>query len=82
MLWAVRGGGIAGYLKVGYNIVRRFQRESEPNDVVDLFMWLGYSKTLKDAKKLAAKQEGATEIREYKIQQLEKGIKSQTRSTR
>ena len=50
--------------------------------VVDCFMWLGYSKTLKDAKKLAAKQEGATEIREYKIHQLEKDIKSQTRSTR
>ena len=73
MLWAVRGGGIAGYLKVGYNIVRRFQLESEPNDVVDLFMWIGYSKNLKDAKKLMAKQEGEVEIREFKLQQLEKG---------
>ena len=73
MLWAVRGGGIAGYLKVGYNIVRRYKLESEPNDVVDLFMWLGYSKNLKDAKKLMAKQEGEVEIREFKLQQLEKG---------
>ena len=73
MLWAVRGGGIAGYLKVGYNIVRRYKLESEPNDVVDLFMWIGYSKNLKDAKKLMAKQEGEVEIREFKLQQLEKG---------
>ena len=82
MIWAIRGTGITAYLKVGYNIVRRYKLEPEPNDVLDCFMWLGYSKTLKDAKKLAAKQEGATEIREYKIQQLEKDIKSQTRSTR
>jgi len=73
MLWAVRGGGITGYLKVGYNIVRRFQLESEPNDVVDLFMWIGYSKNLKGAKKLMAQQEGEVEIREFKLQQLEKG---------
>ena len=73
MIWAVRGGGIAGYLKVGYNIVRRFQLESEPNDVVDLFMWIGYSKNLKSAKKLMAQQEGEVEIREFKLQQLEKG---------
>ena len=82
MIWAVTGKGITAYLKVGYNIVRRYSSEAEPNDVVDCFMWLGYSKTLKDAKKLAAKQEGATEIREYKIQQLEKDLESQTRSTR
>lgn len=73
MLWAVRGGGIAGYLKVGYNIVRRYKLESEPNDIVDLFMWLGYSKNLEDAKKLMSKQEGEVEIREFKLQQLEKG---------
>tara|TARA_R110000796_G_scaffold249736_1_gene377867 strand:+ start:60 stop:284 length:225 start_codon:yes stop_codon:yes gene_type:complete len=73
MLWAVRGGGIAGYLKVGYNIVRRYKLESEPNDVVDLFMWLGYSKNLEGAKKLMAQQEGEVEIREFKLQQLEKG---------
>tara|TARA_R110000796_G_scaffold4472_6_gene17376 strand:+ start:894 stop:1118 length:225 start_codon:yes stop_codon:yes gene_type:complete len=74
VIWAIRGTGITAYLKVGYNIVRRYKRESEPNDVLDCFMWLGYSKTLKDAKKLAAKQEGATEIREFKIQQLEKDL--------
>lgn len=73
MIWAVRGGGIAGYLKVGYNIVRRYKLESEPNDVVDLFMWIGYSKNLKSAKKLMAQQEGEVEIREFKLQQLEKG---------
>jgi len=82
VLWAIRGAGITAYLKVGYNIVRRYKLESESNDVVDCFMWLGYSKNLKDAKKMAAKQEGATEIREYKIQQLEKDLESQTRSTR
>jgi len=74
VIWAVTGKGISAYLKVGYNIVRRYKRESEPNDVLDCFMWLGDSKTLKDAKKLAAKQEGATEIREFKIQQLEKDL--------
>ena len=72
MLWAVKGSGINHYLKDGFNVVRRFQSGDEPDDNVDTFMWLGCSKTLKGAQKLAAKQEVETEIREFKIQQVEK----------
>ena len=72
MLWAVRGNGISAYLKVGFNVLRRFQRGDEKNDNVDCFMWICCAKNLKDAKKMAAKQEHETEIREFKIQQVEK----------
>lgn len=72
MLWAVRGNGISAYMKKGFNILRRYKRGSEPDDVRDCFMWLGSAKTLKSAKEFAAKQEGEIEIREFKIQQVEK----------
>jgi hypothetical protein len=72
MIWSVRGNGISAYMKQGFNILRRFRRDSEPDDVRDCFMWLGSAKTLKSAQAFAAKQEGEIEIREFKIQQVEK----------
>jgi|TARA_R100001530_G_scaffold58966_1_gene42785 hypothetical protein len=74
MLWSVKGNGITAYLKVGFNILRRFKMDSEvdSDDNYDCFMWIASAKTLEGAKKLAAKQEFETEIREFKIQQVEK----------
>lgn len=72
MLWAARGNGISKYMKKGFNIIRRYREEVELDDVRDCFMWLGSTKTLKSAKAFAAKQEGEIEIREFKIQQVEK----------
>tara|TARA_R100001082_G_scaffold109008_1_gene85289 strand:- start:208 stop:432 length:225 start_codon:yes stop_codon:yes gene_type:complete len=74
MIWAVKGNGINHYLKIGFNIVRRFKRGNEPDDKMDTFMWFGYSKTLEGAKKLQQKQEVETEIREFKTQQVEKDL--------
>ena len=74
MLWAVRGNGISAYLKVGFNILKRFKRGDEKNDNDDCFMWIASAKTLEGAKKLAAKQEDETEIREFKIQQVENDL--------
>ena len=74
MLWAVRGNGINHYLKDGFNVVRRFKKGEEPDDNVDSFMWFGSSKTLEGAEKIAAKQDVETEIREFKIQQVEKDL--------
>ena len=74
MLWAVKGKGINHYLKEGFNVLRRFQRGDEPDDKMDTFMWFGCSKTLEGAKKLQGKQEVETEIREFKIQQVEKDL--------
>jgi len=72
MLWAVKGNGISAYLKVGFNVLRRFKAEEEKNDNVDCFMWIASAKTLEGAKKLAGKQKDEVEIREFKIQQVEK----------
>tara|TARA_R110000751_G_scaffold246205_1_gene346185 strand:+ start:220 stop:444 length:225 start_codon:yes stop_codon:yes gene_type:complete len=74
MLWAVRGNGITAYLKAGYNILKRYKLDSEPNNDVDCFMWIACAKTLKSAKKIQASLEGETEIREFKIQQVEKDL--------
>lgn len=71
MLWAVRGKGIHAYLKKGFNILRRYRRGTELDDVRDCFMWLGSAKTMQKAKQFAEKQEGEVEIREFKIQQVE-----------
>ena len=40
MLWAVKGTGISAYLKVGFNILKRFKVGEEKNDKVDCFMWI------------------------------------------
>ena len=65
MIVAIRGNVFGNYLKVGYNVVRRWQRGADPD-------WIGASKNLETAKKLQQKQKFETEIREFKIQQLEK----------
>ena len=72
MIVAIRGNVFGNYMKVGYNVVRRWQRGADPDDNVDYFMWIGASKNLETAKTLQKKQEFETEIREFKIQQLEK----------
>ena len=72
MLWAVKGNGISAYLKVGFNVLRRFKAGKEKNDNIDCFMWIASAKTLEGANKLADKQEDEVEIREFKIQQVEK----------
>ena len=72
MIIAIKGNVFGNYLKVGYNVVRRWQRGADPDDNVDYFMWIGASKNLETAKKLQQKQKFETEIREFKIQQLEK----------
>jgi hypothetical protein len=66
MLWSVRGNNITQYLKPGYNIVRRFQREETPNDKLDCFMWLGSTNNLDAAKKLCKKHKDA-EIIKHKL---------------
>ena len=76
MLWAVRGNGINHYLKEGFNVLRRFQKGEQPDDKVDTFMWFGCSKTLEGAEKISAKQEVETEIREFKIQQVENDLEN------
>ena len=67
MLVAIRGNVFGNYLKVGYNVVRRWQRGAEPDDNLDYFMWIGASKSLKTAKQIQKKQDFETEIREFKI---------------
>ena len=57
MLWAVKGTGISAYLKVGFNILKRFKVGEEKNDNVDCFMWVASAKTLEGAKKFVSKQE-------------------------
>ena len=68
----IRGSSFTQYLKVGYNVVGRFQKGDKPDDSNDFFEWFGSSKTLEGAKRIAGKQQGETEIREFKIQQPEK----------
>ena len=72
MLVYIKGSSFGQYLKVGYNVIARKQRGDEPDDKNDLFTWFGYSKNLETAKKMAAKQVVETEIREFKLQQVEK----------
>ena len=67
MIVAIRGNVFGNYLKVGYNVVRRWQRGAEPDDKVDYFMWIGASKNLETAKQIQKKQDFETEIREFKI---------------
>ena len=45
-------GAITGhYLKPGYNVLRRYKKGTKPDDDLDLFEWLGYNKTKKEAEK-------------------------------
>jgi len=67
MLWAVRGSGLGQYLKTGYNVIQRFQRGTEPDDIVDCFMVVGSFKKKKDADRAAKKVTGIVEIRKHKI---------------
>ena len=62
----IRGRVFNQYLKVGYNVVRRFQRGDEPDNSNDLFEWLCSAKTRKSAEKKAAELEGNTEIMAFK----------------
>ena len=47
----VRGRAFGQYLKEGYNLVKRHQVGDSPDDQLDLFNWLGCSKTEKAALK-------------------------------
>jgi len=55
MIIAIKGNVFGNYLKVGYNVVRRWQRGADPDDKVDYFMWIGASKNLENSKKTTAK---------------------------
>ena len=65
----IRGSSLTQYLKVGYNVVRRFQRGEEPDNNNDLFEWLCSAKTRKVAKTKARKYKGETEIMVFKNQE-------------
>ena len=65
----IRGRSFNQYLKVGYNVVRRFQKGDAPDNDNDLFEWLCSAKTRKAAKKKTAKHEGETEIMVFKKQE-------------
>jgi len=60
----IRGRSFNQYLKVGYNVVRRFQKGDEPDNDNDLFEWLCSARTPE-----AAKHEGETEIMVFKKQE-------------
>ena len=63
-------GGVTRYFKPGYNVVARGMRGVEPDDDLDIFEVLGYSKNKKKADSIAAKAKKSNklpiEIIEYK----------------
>ena len=63
---AVKGSGVYHYFKPGFNIVRRHMRGDEPDDALDLFEPLGFSKTKREADKKAKKFTGDIEVVKYK----------------
>jgi len=67
----IRGSSFAQYLKVGYNVVVRYQKGNEPDDKNDFFELIGYSKNLETAKRLQTKHNAETEIMFFKIQEVE-----------
>jgi len=69
-MWAVRGELITQYYKPGYNVIVRTQRGDTPDDKIDCFMWIGFSRTLEGAKKLCNKTKDETEIVKFKLDSL------------
>jgi hypothetical protein len=64
----IKGTGslYGNYFSPGFNIVKRVQRGEVPDDSVDLFEYLGYSKTEKGAIE-KAKGLGKVEIMKFKV---------------